>query len=113
MDINSVQGSAASTNTLSTTPPVENVQTHEQNLEASQTRLDEQANRDAQQAFEVNITQEARNRLAQETEEPRVENPEPTTETTARAPVPEPVREPPAQTTPPTQEPAQLVNIVA
>ena len=113
MDINSVQGSAAYANTLNTTPPVESAQTREQNIEASQTRLDEQANRAAQQAFEVNITQEARNRLAQETEETRVENPEPNRETTDRAPAPEPVREPPAQTTPPAQETTPLVNIVA
>jgi hypothetical protein len=111
MDINSLQGSAAYANTLNATPPVENTQTREQNLAASTARLDEQTTRAAQQAFEVNITQEARDRLARETEENPVEEPAPAAEPAAvAAPEPSPA---PAEETAPVRNTTPLVNIVA
>ncbi len=120
MDINSVQGPAAYANTLNTTPPVENTQTRDQNVEASGATLDSQTRQAAQQAFEVNITPEARDRLAQETQarEPAEQiEPLETAETAPQEP-PQPVENRPvedqARENPaPAQGPDTLVNIVA
>jgi len=59
MEINNLQGAKAYTNTPGTTPPVRN-----QNSEASITDLNLENTNTAQQAFQVNITQEAQDKLA-------------------------------------------------
>ncbi len=105
MNINSVQGANAYTNVQNTTPPVEDTQLKEENLEASRTELNNENTAAAQQAFEVNITQEAQQLNAEnnvETVQPAaqpIENQ--TTENQAN------------QTTATAHETSQIVNIVA
>ncbi len=99
MDINSLNGANAYTNTPNSTPSVDHTQLREQNLEASRPALDTQNT--ATQAFEVSLTQEAQDRQAAETTQNAQE-----TQTTA----PE---NPNNETTAPAQNPNQIVNIVA
>jgi len=73
MDINSLQGANAYTNVSNATPPVDNTLLRDQNLEASQADLSTENTRAAQSAFEVDITQEAQNRLAAQSNEEPVE----------------------------------------
>ncbi|MFH2061210.1 MAG: hypothetical protein ABIJ59_20280 [Pseudomonadota bacterium] len=61
MEINSLQGAAAYSNASSATSPVNNTHLRDQNIEASRTDLDTQSARAAQEAFQVTLTQEARN----------------------------------------------------
>nr|NJM03928.1 hypothetical protein [Desulfobacula sp.] len=66
MDINSLKGASAYTDTRNTTPPVDQTQLQNQNPEASKTvQAKENANA-AQKAFEVSLTEEARERMASE-----------------------------------------------
>jgi hypothetical protein len=69
MAINSVQGANAYTNVLNTTPQVENTQPRDLNPEASKTELNNENANTAQQAVEVTITQEARQRLSEQNNE--------------------------------------------
>lgn len=105
MDINSMQGTAAYANAPGSTPPVENTQPRDQNIEASRTDLDAQTTKAAQEAFEVTITEEARAKLS---EEDAVE--EAPTQDQLQAPPPEPKLTEPVQT---SNDPSQIVNIVA
>ena len=73
MAINSVQGASAYTNAINSAPPVDETTTRNQNIEASRTELDTQSSAVAQQAFEVNITQEAQDRLAREESQQRAQ----------------------------------------
>lgn len=59
MEINSTFGTNPYSTLPGTTPPVENDQLSEQNLEASQTSIDDQAASVVRDAFEVNLSQEA------------------------------------------------------
>lgn len=100
MDINSIQGANAYQNTQSTPPPVDDTQLREQNVEASRSELD--TRREASRAFEVSLTQEARDLLAAEENDRATE---PAESTTSEAAANEPVV--------PTQDASQIVNIVA
>ena len=103
MELNGIQGSNAYTNAQNHNPQVDNSQLREQNIQSSRADLDTETANAAQQAFEVDITTEARDRLAAETAEQGA---------------------PPAQTAPaeapeaqenqtPAQRGNQLLNIVA
>lgn len=117
MDINSLQGSAAYAKISGSTPPVDNTASRNQNIEAANSTLDAQITARAQQAFEVNITEEARERLARENQEPvRETETLPETEDTSvqAAPASLPPAEDNTQQEPPVQQPvSQIVNIVA
>lgn len=67
MDINSLNGVNAYSNIPGSTPPVDNTQLREQNREAARLALESQ--NQAKQAFEVSITQEAREKLAAQSTE--------------------------------------------
>lgn len=112
MNINSVQGPAAYASTLNTTVPVDNTQTRDQNLAASQAVLDDQTARVAQQAFEVTITQEAQDRLAQENQ--TLQAAESETAAPQSEPVPaQPEEEPPARTENSGPNTGSITNIIA
>ncbi len=98
MDINNINGSNAYTANKSATPPVDNSLLENQNREAAKADLNQETSRAAQQAFEVNITQEAQDLLAAEA---------PPTQA-ASDKEPEQDQSPAA-----TQEARQIVNIVA
>ncbi len=100
MDISNINGSNAYTANKSTTPPVDNSLLENQNREAAKADLNQETSRTAQQAFEVNITQEAQDKLAAEATPPPAQ--------AASDKEPEPDQSP---TT--TQEARQIVNIVA
>ncbi len=99
MDISNINGSNAYTANKSATPPVDNSLLENQNREAAKADLNQETSRAAQQAFEVNITQEAQDRLAAEA------TPPPAQAATDKAPEP--------QSPAATQEARQIVNIVA
>lgn len=67
MDINSLNGANAYSNIPASTPQVDNTQLREQNREAARSALESQ--NQAKQAFEVSITQEAREKLAAQSTE--------------------------------------------
>lgn len=69
MDINSLQGATAYTNVPNTTPQVDKTVLPSQNPETSTADLNTENATNGQNAFEVNITQEAQDRLAAETSE--------------------------------------------
>ncbi len=96
MDINSIQGANAY---AATRPVAESNVVQEQNQEAAQTDLNQESTRAVQEAFEVNITQEAREQQAAASEETEETRPE-------RAQVA-------AESQTPAQQPSQIVNIVA
>jgi hypothetical protein len=107
MEINSLQGAAAYINASSANSPVDNTQVRDQNIEASRTDLDTRSTTTAQEAFEVTITQEARNLQAEAATE----------QTTAVAP-PEgppaqPAETPSNNTVVQASQASQIVNIVA
>ncbi|MCD4674460.1 MAG: hypothetical protein K8S18_00480 [Desulfobacula sp.] len=101
MDINSLQGANAYTSVPNATPPVENTQLRDQNLEASKTDLREESANAAQKAFEVNITRQAQDKLAAEATEESVETQTTTPENQTN------------QNIIPAHERSQIVNIVA
>ena len=68
MDISNVQGFNAYTANKPATPPVDNALLQNQNREAAQTDLTQENIQAAQQAFEVDITREARDLMAAEGE---------------------------------------------
>ncbi len=100
MDISNINGSNAYTENKSATPPVDNSLLENQNREAAKADLNQETSRAAQQAFEVNITQEAQDLLAAEATPPAAQ--------AASDKKPEPDQSPAA-----TQEARQIVNIVA
>lgn len=106
MNINSLQGVHAYTNAPNATPPINNT-LRTQNVEASRTDLTTENTTAAREAFEVNITQEAQDRLAAQTAEaPEIpEAPEETQTTTPENQT--------NQTIATAREESQIVNIVA
>jgi hypothetical protein len=100
MDINSIQGANAYSAVPNTAPPIDNSQLRDQNLEGSRTGLNSD-NTAAQQAFEVNITEEAQQRLASENSE----------ETQQAAQLP--AEQSDTQNSAQPYETSQIVNIVA
>jgi len=64
MDINSLKGISAYTDTRNTTPPVDQAQLQTQTLEASKAAQAKENTNAAQKAFEVSLTEEARDRMA-------------------------------------------------
>ncbi|MCP3872227.1 MAG: hypothetical protein GY699_03610 [Desulfobacteraceae bacterium] len=105
MDINSSQGANAYTSAPNATPPVDNTQLREQNVEASRTELNTENTAAAQRAFEVTITQEAQNRLAADA---ALRNQEAVNETQATS-----TENQTNQNAVPPAEANQIVNIVA
>ena len=101
MDINSLRGVSAYTNTQ-TTPPVDQTTLQNQNLEASKTGLTKESANAAQKAFEVTITEEAKTKMASETR--------PAISETQSAPPPS---DQGAQSVAKAYETNQIVNIVA
>ncbi len=100
MDINNINGPNTYTANKSATPPVDNALLENQNREAAKADLNQETSRAAQQAFEVNITQEAQDLLAAEATPPPTQ--------TASDKNTEQDQSPAA-----TQEARQIVNIVA
>lgn len=116
MAINSIQGPAAYANTLNTTPPVENTQLRGQNTQDTPAPAGEQSQGPAQNAFEVNITQEARDLLAgqnQQATAPVTLAAEGTPEPASPPPPPEPPAEPPPEASASPQDTTPVVDIVA
>ncbi len=106
MEINNAQGSAAYKNSPVPVPPVENTVAPEQHSGPLKTPPDTQAAQTAQQAFEVTITEEARDLFAKETQDP-----EPAS--TAPQSMPETVENRPEKNIPPDQGTTNTpVNIV-
>lgn len=99
MNINSLNGVNAYSNIPASTPPVDNSQLQEQNREASRSELDYQAR--TKQAFEVSITEEARQRLAAQNAE------------NSRQARSEEIDSKDRNTIVPSQNASQIVNIVA
>lgn len=66
MDMSSLKGVSAYTNTRNTTPPVDQAQLQNQNLEALKTGQAKENANAAQKAFEVSLTEEAREKMASE-----------------------------------------------
>ena len=100
MDINNINGSNAYAATKSATPPIDNSLLENQNREAAEADLNQETSRAAQQAFKVDITQEAQDLAAEATPPPA--------QATGAEKAPEPDQSPAA-----TQEARQIVNIVA
>jgi hypothetical protein len=116
MDISNIQGFSAYTANKSATPPVDNTLAQNQNKDAAQTTLNQESAQAAQQAFEVNITPEARDLMAA-TEEPPAQA-APQAQNTAQSPPqdqsPGQVQNPsPDQNQLQTQNNTGLVNIMA
>jgi hypothetical protein len=101
MDINSLKGVSAYTNTQNTASPVDQALIQNQNLETSRTELTKENANAAQKAFEVSITQEAQAKMAFEAKQE-------TTEKKAAPPVNQG-----AQNVSKAYESSQIVNIVA
>jgi|JFJP01.1.fsa_nt_gi hypothetical protein len=101
MDISSLRGVSAYTNTQ-TTPPVDQTMLQNQNLEASKTELTKENTNAPQKAFEVTITEEAKARMASETN--------PATSEKQSAP---PSSDQGTQNVAKASEKSQIVNIVA
>ncbi len=101
MEINNLQGAQAYTNPPGTTPPVDNVQVQDQNLETPRTDIKPEDTNTAPKAFEVSITQEAQDILAaqaaREPAETKTTTPEDQT----------------AKNIEPAPENSQIMNIVA
>ncbi len=109
MEINSSQAANAYTTAPNTTPAVDNANLKVQSTEPVQTDLNTENENTAQKPFEVNITQEARDRLAAEATQEQVEV---QTDALAEEQIPQP--EPRTEEAPATaQETSQIVNIVA
>lgn len=106
MDINSIQGPNAYLNTQSSPPPVENEQLGEQNREASQSNID--AGTQASRAYEVQLTQEAQDRLAAQRAEQQAQS----RQTQPEEPPPPPEQQQPQQVMS-APDASQIVNIVA
>jgi len=70
MEISNIQGLNAYTAKNSATSPVDNTMLQNQNREAAQTNLNQENIQAVQQAFEVNITREARDLMAAKGETP-------------------------------------------
>ncbi len=102
MEINSLQGAAAYNNASSVTSPVNNTHLQDQNIEASKTDLDTQSARAAQEAFQVTLTQEARNLQSEATAQQ---------ETTPQAEPQEPAQAEPPEAQ--SNDTSPIVNIVA
>ncbi|MCP3942022.1 MAG: hypothetical protein GY710_11135 [Desulfobacteraceae bacterium] len=100
MDINNIEAIGAYSTDTQTSAPTEDTLVREENQRAAQADLDQETARAAQQAFEVNLTQEARDLSAAENS--------PAQTTAAPDQNPEPDPRPSA-----TQETSQIVNIVA
>ncbi len=100
MNISNINGSDAYTANKSATPLVDNSLLENQNREAAKTDPNQKTSRAAQQAFEVNITQEAQNLLTAKTTPPPAQ---------AAADKNTEQDQSPAA----TQEARQIVNIVA
>ncbi len=66
MDINTIQGSNAYSAPKSTPVPVDDTLLRNQNREAARADLSQESTRAIQEAFDVRITQEARDRQAAE-----------------------------------------------
>ncbi len=98
MDINSIQGANAYANSTPR-PVVESNVVQEQNQEAAQADLNQASTRAVQEAFEVNITEEAREQQAAAGGTEETQRPEPAQATQADQG--------------PAQQPSQIVNIVA
>jgi len=101
MVINSSQGANTYTNAPLTTPPIENTQSREQNLEAAGANLNSENTAAAQSAFKIDITPEAQDRLAAENNEEAIETQAATPESQ------------PGQNNSSVQGLSQIVNIVA
>ena len=101
MDINSLYGATAYTNVPKATPPVDNTQVQNQNLDVSRTDLSQESAGATQKAFEVTITPEAQDRMATATTQEPAET---------QTPIPENQNN---QSIPPAQEATRLINIVA
>ena len=101
MDINSLRGATAYKNLPKATPPVDNTQVQNKNLEASRTDLSQESAGATQKAFKVTITPEAQDRLATATTQEPAE-----TQTT----IPENQS---SRNVAPAQEASRLINIVA
>ncbi len=109
MEINNLSGAAAYANTLTGTPPVEDTQLRDQNIEAARTQIDSQTVSTAQEAFEVSLSREAQSRLAEDTEAT-----EPPEATQTEEPVQALPPEVPNNSNPvPVNNTSQIVNIVA
>ncbi len=100
MEMNNMQGVNAYTNPPATTPPVDNTQLQDQNLEASRSDLNTESTNAAQKAFEVSITEDAQ-RLAAQAAEKSVQTQTTTPEDQA------------AQNIVPAQVKSQIMDIVA
>ena len=109
MEINSLQGAAAYNNASSATSPVNNTHLRDQNIEASRTDLDTQSTRAAQEAFQVTLTQEARN-LQSEASARQESATQAQPQEQAQAQPPEALNN---DTTAPANETSQIVNIIA
>lgn len=97
MNITNINGANAYANAPQLTPPVDNTQLKEQNIQASRSDLETQDT--ATGAFELSITQEARDRAATENTDQQNTTQTPPEDT--------------AQTVVPAQDASQIVNIVA
>jgi len=99
MDISNINGSNAYAANNSTKPPVDSTLLENQNQKAAGTDPNQETTRAVQQAFEVDITQEAQDKMAME----------------AKPPVQEASNQKSGadQSTLATQEARQIINIVA
>ncbi|MCG8632531.1 MAG: hypothetical protein MI863_01820 [Desulfobacterales bacterium] len=97
MEINNIHGANPYANAR---PAAESNLVQEQNQEAAQADLNQESTRAVQEAFEVNITQEAREQQAAASEEAE------------ETQLPEPVQAAAAEQEP-ARQPSQIVNIVA
>ncbi|MCP4670921.1 MAG: hypothetical protein GY857_06415 [Desulfobacula sp.] len=101
MEINNMQGANAYTTSPGATPPVDNMQAQNKDLEASRTDINPENTDTSKKAFEVSITQEAQDLLAaQATREPA--------ETQTKTPEDQTTEE-----IEPTPENSRIMNIVA
>ena len=105
MDISNINGANAYTANKPASQPIENSPLRNEPKQALETNLNQEA-APAPQAFEVNITQEAQDRLAAEATPPPVKT-EPDQNIRADQ-APKPDQNPVA-----TQEARQIVNIIA
>ncbi|SDU04933.1 hypothetical protein [Desulfobacula phenolica] len=104
MNINSLQGSAAYTNTLNAAPPVDNTKPEDQNTELDGTNPNKKETGASSKAFEVSITQEAQKKMATETIP---------ADTTQAQTAPQPLENKQGQNMAQAYERSRIVNIVA
>lgn len=111
MEINNLQGVNAYTNSPDSTQSTDTALHRRQNLEAARTDLNTANTDAAKQAFEVNITEEARERLAaRKAQDAELER---TEEAHLRENQAVENDAPSSQSIVPTHESSQIVNIVA